>query len=82
MRRIVVGLACLALLGQISSLQANSLKAGSLKTKAHHHKTHARYHRIAPHRQPRRAGNPDVGIGPTAKEKALDSKTKDICRGC
>jgi hypothetical protein len=41
-----------------------------------------RYVPLPPHQQPRAANAPDDAIGPTSKEKALDSKINNICRGC
>jgi hypothetical protein len=50
-------------------------------TASHHHR-HQHVSRLPPHQQPRRANNPDTGIGPTAGEQAVDRKIKNICRGC
>jgi hypothetical protein len=41
-----------------------------------------RYAPLPPHQQPRAANAPDSGIAPSAKEKALDAKINNICRGC
>jgi hypothetical protein len=41
-----------------------------------------RYVPLPPHEQPRAADAPDRGIKPTAKEKAVDRKINNICRGC
>jgi hypothetical protein len=40
------------------------------------------YAPLPPHQQPRAANAPDNGIAPSAKEKALDAKINNICRGC
>ena len=37
---------------------------------------------LPPHQQPREVDAPNKAIEPTAKEKALDSKINNICRGC
>jgi hypothetical protein len=37
---------------------------------------------LPPHHQPRRANAPDTAIEPTAKERAVDRKINNICRGC
>jgi hypothetical protein len=41
-----------------------------------------RYIPLPPHQQPREANAPDEGIAPSAKEKALDDRINNICRGC
>jgi hypothetical protein len=41
-----------------------------------------RYVPLPPHQQPREADAPDNGIKPSAKEKAVDRKINNICRGC
>jgi len=45
------------------------------------HRRH-RYTPLPPHQQPREANAPHDAIGPTTKEKALDSKINNIRRGC
>jgi hypothetical protein len=44
--------------------------------------THSLFVPLPPHQQPRQADAPDTAFQPTAKEKALDSKINNICRGC
>jgi hypothetical protein len=41
-----------------------------------------RYIPLPPHQQPREANAPDEGIAPSAKEKALDDRINNICKGC
>jgi hypothetical protein len=48
----------------------------------HPHHRHYEFMPLAPHQQPREANAPDNAIGPTVKEKAIDSKINNICRGC
>jgi hypothetical protein len=77
MRKLITGMAFLALLAGPSALARD---AGGVR------KPHARHHHhfvpLPPHHQPRRASSPDGGIEPTAREKAVDRKINDICRGC
>jgi hypothetical protein len=37
---------------------------------------------LPPHAQPREAYAPDNGVKPSAKEKEVDRKINNICRGC
>jgi len=46
------------------------------------HSRSDRYARPPPHHQPRNANAPDTTIGPDAKDKAVDRKIDNICRGC
>jgi hypothetical protein len=70
MRKLFMGVVFVALVAISSSVSA--------KHRFHHH----RYTRLPPHEQPLRANNPDKSIGPTAREKTVDRKINDICRGC
>jgi hypothetical protein len=78
MRKLVTGLVFVALVAGSSSVSAKHRKPGASQHRSHHH----RYTRLPPHQQPRRANNPDRSIGPTAREKTVDRKINDICRGC
>jgi hypothetical protein len=79
MRKLVTGLAFVALVaGSSSSVSAKHRKLETSQHRSHHH----RYTRLPPHQQPRRANNPDKAIGAAAGEKTVDRKINDICRGC
>jgi hypothetical protein len=77
MRKLVTGVVFVALVAS-SSVSAKHRKPKAAQQRSHHH----RYTRLPPHEQPRRANNPDTSIGPTAREKTVDRKINDICRGC
>jgi hypothetical protein len=72
MRKLVTGLVFVTLVAGSSSVSAKHQRS-------HHHH---RYTRLPPHQQPRRANAPDRSIGPTARERSVDRKINDICRGC
>jgi hypothetical protein len=75
MQKLIAGTIALALLGVSGALAQDS---GDTHNPPRHH----RYVPLPPHQQPREASAPDNAIGPTAREKALDSKINNICRGC
>ena len=75
MRRFMAGMLTLALLGGSAALAQD---AGDTSKSPRHQ----RYVPLPPHQQPREANAPDNAIGPTSKEKAVDSKINNICRGC
>jgi hypothetical protein len=37
---------------------------------------------LAPHQQPTRADDPNPPTGATPREKAVDARINNICRGC
>jgi hypothetical protein len=78
MRKLVTGLAFVALVAGSSSVNAKHRNPAASQQRYHHH----RYARLRPHQQPRRANAPDRSIGPTASERSVDRKINDICRGC
>jgi len=75
MQKLIAGMLTLALLGGSAVLAQDAV--GTRNLHRHH-----RYTQLPPHQQPREADAPDNAIGPTAREKALDSKINNICRGC
>jgi hypothetical protein len=75
MQKLIAGMLTLALLGGSAALAQDAGGARNL------HPRH-RYTPLPPHQQPREASAPDNAIGPTDREKALDSKINNICRGC
>jgi hypothetical protein len=75
MQKLFAGMIALALLGGSGALAQDS---GETRNPPRHH----RYAPLPPHQQPREANAPDNAIGPTSKEKALDNKINNICRGC
>jgi hypothetical protein len=77
MQKLIAGMVFLALL--VGSFAVAHDASGIRKPHARHH-----HHlvRLPPHHQPRRANAPDSAIGPTAGQKAVDSKIDKICRGC
>jgi hypothetical protein len=77
MRKLIAGMAFVALLGGSGALAQDAGGTRKLHSRHHHH-----FVPLPPHHQPRAANAPDNAIGPTAKEKAVDSKINNICRGC
>jgi hypothetical protein len=75
MQKLVAGLIALALLG---GSEAFAQDLGETRNPPRRHQ----YVPLPPHQQPREANVPDNAIGPTSKEKALDSRINNICRGC
>jgi hypothetical protein len=76
MRKLITGLVIVELLSASGAFAQNA--GGESK----HHPRHHHYAPLPVHQQPRRANDPDTAIGPSAKEKAVDSKINNICRGC
>jgi len=75
MQKLIAGTLALTLLGGSGALAQD---IGDTRNPPRRH----RYAPLPPHQQPREANAPDTAIGPTSKEKALDSKINNICRGC
>jgi hypothetical protein len=75
MLKLIVGMLTLALLGSSGALAED---AGVTPNPPRRHQ----YVPLPPHQQPREANAPNDALGPTAKEKTLDSKINNICRGC
>jgi hypothetical protein len=76
MRKLIAGTVIVALLS--NSTVFAQVAGGTSKPHARHHQ----YAPLPPHQQPREANAPDNAIGPNAKQKAVDSKINNICRGC
>jgi hypothetical protein len=76
MQKLIAGL-----LGLMLWCGSGALARDAGSTRNPHYRHHE-YTPLPPHQQPREANAPDNAIGPTVKEKVIDSKINNICRGC
>jgi hypothetical protein len=74
--------AALVAFAALTALDASPAQAQNAEGPKRHHARSHRYIRLPPHHQPRRASAPDTAIEPTAKDRTIDRKISNICRGC
>ncbi len=76
MQKLIAGFLGLTLLYSSVALAQNSDGTGNPNYRHH------QYVPLPAHQQPRKANAPDDAMDPTVKEKAVDSRINNICRGC